>query len=228
MIPYYILEIQKFDINIDQYSTPSQTGITDVKDRIPSISFKKQSNQIIDSFIKYDLCCETLHNQKGRAYGIDKIFEQFILISEKVFYYSYNRNFLIISASKEVFNNFSKQFCNPKKNSDIILKKLDVDFDHIIENQASLGIEGVWLGDYADVNIESLYLMGNKIEDSTQYQQFRNSGAKIKNITIVYKNNQNREKIMITKEGGIILYHQIDETDILKLIVNIYENLFSK
>lgn len=227
MRPYYILDIQKFDKNINEYSTPSQVGIAGVKDRSASITFKKQKNQMIDSFIKYDLSWEKLLNQKGRAYGIERIFEQFILIEEKVLYYNSDKNIVILSISKEIFNSFAKNFCNEKRNSEIIFKKINVDFDRIITHQSSLGIEGVWLGNYADVNIDSLYLLGNQIENSTKYKQFRESGAEIKNLTIVYNFNHKREKIMITKEGGIILYRPLDETDMLKLMVNIYENLLS-
>jgi hypothetical protein len=228
LIPYYLLEIDKFDQACMSYSTPSQLGLNNVTDRTASVSFKMKDNQVISGFVKYDLKCEIQQNQRGRAYGRDEIFDRFILIQEKVFYYSSPCNILIVSSSKEVFGNFAKYFSQTNANSPLKIKKVTVDFPHIISNQNSLGIEGVWLGDYPDINIDSMYLIGNRIENSTQYQQLIAKGAKIKNITILYNYNNATEKIMITKEGGIIFYRQIDETDALLLAEDIYTKLLSK
>ena len=85
----------------------------------------------------------------------------------------------------------------------------------------------MWLGDYPDININSMYLIGHKIEDSTQYQQLINQGVTITNITILYDFNDDIEKIMITKDGGIIIYRQIDETDALLLVQDVCNKLLT-
>lgn len=225
MIPFYLLDIERFDLNLKEYSTPAQLGLSGIADRAASISFKKQSKQILEGFTKYNLICEIPHNEKGRAYGSEDIFDHFVVIKEKVFYYSTNINIIILSAPKEVSGSFTRTFSNSKPSVPIKVKKIDPDFLYIINNQHSKGIEGVWLGEYPDTNIESMYILGNKIENSSQYHDFLERGAKIKNLTILYNFNNQTKKIMITKEGGIILYQPLDESDSLVLIEDIYSKL---
>lgn len=228
MIPYYILNIEKFNMHIKEFEVPCQLTIVGVKDRPPTIRYAVKDNQILKEYIKYDLTCEIAHNQKGRAYNTERIFQGFILIKEKIFYYSKHENIIIMSAPKDVFLNFVKIFSDDKKMYPLKIKKIDVDFLYIINNQYSKGIQGVWLGDYPDTNIDSLYLIGRKIENSEQYHMLLEKGATIRNLTILYNFNGKTEKIMVTKEGGIVLYKDVAETDALTLIEDIYKKLFVK
>jgi len=222
MVPYYILGIEAFDITREAYGTDAQRGIQGVNDHEPRTEFNKHESQIIEGYMKYDLRCETFYNHRGRAYGVDRIFERFILISDKHFYYSANSNILIMSTPKDVFNKFYKDF---QRDGLFRFKKIEIDFNKIIKNQHALGIEGIWLGKLSDININALLLLGTKIEDSNQYQQLVAGGAQVTNISIVYNYNNKQEKIMITKDGGIILYEHKNETDALLLSEHIYTNL---
>lgn len=224
MIPYYLLKVDRIDESLNKISSYTQIGIDGIKDNEPSVILKKKDTQIINNFIKYDVICEIQHKHKGRAYGVEEIFERFILIHEKTLYYNANNNLIILSASKDVFSQFIKKF-SLANNAHLKITKTQVDFQYIINNQYSKGLKGVWLGDYPDININSMYLMGNKIENSTQYKQLIDKGATIKNLTILYNYNNVTEKIMITKDGGIILYRQMDENDFLPLLIDIYNKL---
>lgn len=228
MTPYYLLEIDAFDRAINEFFTPTQMNLEKIINREPVIQISKQPQQIIDGFIKYDLTCEIPQKQKGRAYGTDDIFEYFIRIEEKTLYYCFCPEVLIVSANRTVFDKFTQKFSKNDPSMPFKFKKLEVDFSYIIENQYSQGVKGVWLGDYPDVNIHSMYLIGNKIEDSTRYQQLISQGVTITNITILYDYNNDTEKIMITKDGGIILYRQTDETDALPLVKDVYDKLLTK
>lgn len=222
MYPYYILIPDKFNHRLNSYSTDSQSTILGTVNIDPITKFKKHNQQIIDKYTKYDLTCETLKKQKGRAYGHPDTFDQWIYIVDKCFYYSHDHEVLFLSTPKEIFNKFHKDFT---KDDIFSFSKLDVDFKSIIQNQYSHGIEGIWLGKVPDIHISALLLLGNKIESSSNYQEFLQQGSEITNLSIIYNYQGTQEKIMITKDGGIILYKQKDETDALLLIEDIFNNL---
>ena len=225
MDPYYILKCNAFNLETNEYNTRSQLGIDTVKDNAPHTSFRKKDHQIIDGFIKYDLTCETELKKKGRAYGVDDIFQKFIIIDEDTFYYNINNELLILRSNKEVFYKF---FNDMKDNKKYSLEKINVDFDNIINNRYSLGIQGIWLGQIPDeINVTTLSMFGCNIEDSNKYNQLLKEGAKIKNLSIIYNYNGNQERIMITKYGGIILYRSMDESDALLLVEDVYINMLS-
>lgn len=225
MKPYYILEINEFDYDKNEYSTNSQQGIDGIRDNTPTTSFNKRELQILKGFTKYDLTCETSLSKKGRAYGRDDIFERFILIDESAFYASQKHNILILSSRKDIFNKFYNDF---KGNKSFIFSKIEVIFKDIIKNRKSLGIQGVWLGEIPDeVNVNTLSMFGCSIEDSTRYNQLLQDGAEIKNLSLVYDYKGNQERIMITKDGGVILYKSLEESDALLLIEDVYTKLLT-
>lgn len=228
MVPYYLLEVEVFDENINEYSIPLQLGMEGIKDRDPLLKIVKKPQQVLKDFTKYDLTCETLRKQKGRVYGFEEIYNLFVFIEEKTFYFSHNNNIIIVCANNDVFNRFAKEFSPDNRTHPFKLRKIDVDFSYIVDNQYSKGVKGVWFGNYPDININSMCLIGNKIENSSQYQNLLSQGVTIKNITILYEYNNTTEKIMITKDGGIIIFRQIDETDALLLVEDIYNKLFVK
>lgn len=225
MRPYYILQCDLFDTNREAFYTPSQGNLGNISNRKANSLLRKRDGQVIDNFLKYDLTCEIPQIHKGRAYGVDEIFESFILIEEELFYYNEPCRISIFSCSKEIFNRFIHDFSDPECFSYIKFNKLNVDFKKIVNNQKSSGVEGVWFGDTGDVNVEHMYLLGNRVETSDKYEDLLASGATIKNLTIIYKYNGDRQKIMITRNGGIILYRSLEETDALALVLDVYQNL---
>ncbi|CEO06006.1 Uncharacterised protein [[Clostridium] sordellii] len=224
MVPYYILTTSNFKESIDIYSSSQQAKLESLGDEEPTVSFRKSSKQMIDGYNKYTLTSEFLSEQKGRAYGKKDVFESFISINEDVFYFHKKENVLIFKSRKEVFLNFYKHF---KKDVTISPDKINVEFDSIINNAKALGVQGIWLGKIPDVHINALALLGNKVESSEQYKDLRKQGAEISNITIIYEFNNKQEKVMLTKDGGIIFYHHLDETYALNLALDIYRNLLT-
>lgn len=227
MYPYYILNTNNFQNLIGGYTLPTQCTLDQVVQKDPSVSFLKKEIQNISNHIKYDLICESKKVQKGRAYNSDIIFDYFISIDEKNAYFNTINNTFIVVSSRSVFNSFYKSFSKTSGNIKNVFSKVDVNFSKIIENQNHLGLQGVWLGDYGDNNIDSLYLIGNKIEDSSQYKQLIARGATVSNVTIAYNYMSNLYKIMLTKDGGIVLYSKLDISDALPLIQDIYDKLLS-
>lgn len=223
MYPYYIFNVKKFNTNSTHFSTSYQLGISSVENNAPKTSFKKRENQILEKFIKYDFSCEVEQIAKGRAYGEDKIFEKFILIKEDVFYLSKTNDILIMSSNKQVFNKFFKDM---KDNEEYSLSKIDINFNNIVKNIKSLGIQSVWLGEIPnDINVTTLSMYGVNLEDSAKYNQLLKSGAEIKNLSLLYDYNEKQESIMVTKEGGVILYRNMDESDALLLVEDVYKNM---
>lgn len=222
MIPYYILKTSNFNTDKESYFCPVQNPIDGIIINPPSTQFKKHPHQIITNYVKYDLTCETLVKKKARALGYEDPFLEFILIADETFYYSQKSDIVILNAKKDVYSKFYQDF---KKDYTYSFEKIEVDFKKIIKDRRSLGINGIWLGELPDINLNSLLLLGNNVEDSNQYDQLITAGAKIKNITIIYDFNNEQEKIMITKEGGIILYHHKKETDALVLVEDVYNKL---
>lgn len=223
MVPYYVLTLKNFDTSLQEYSNNQQVGFENMRDCDAITKFSKTSIQILSGYIKYDLISESISKKKGRAYGYTDPFEQFISIDENLFYYCKTNNILIFKSPKDVFSNFIRCF-----KRDIVLKfdKIDVDFDDIISNANAIGIQGMWLGKIPDLHINALGLLGNKIESSEQYKDLKAQGAVVSNLTIIYNYNGIQEKIMITKDGGIILYHRKEESDALELVRDVYEKLF--
>ena len=225
MYPYYIFKIKSFDKANICFNTNYQLGIDSVENDRPNTSFQKRAYQILEGFTKYDFSCELEQRIKGRAYGENRIFEKFILIKEDVFYLSEESDILIMSSNKKVFNKFYKDMEKVEKYS---LDKIDIDFQDIVKNIKSLGIQSVWLGRLPDeFNITTLSMYGVNIEDSTKYTQLLKSGAEIKNLSLIYEYEGNQERIMITKDGGVILYRNMDESDALLLIEDVYKNMLT-
>lgn len=227
MYPYYILNTNNFHSLMGGYSLPVQGTLDEVIPKDPSVSFFKKDIQNITNHIKYDLKCESKKTQKGRAYNSDVVFDYFISIDEKNAYFNVINNTFIVVSSRNVFNNFYRSFSKSNANIKNVFSKICVDFIKIIDNQNHLGLQGVWLGDYGDNNIDALYLIGNKIEDSSQYQQLIAKGATISNVTIVYNYMNTLHKIMLTRDGGVVLYNKLDPSDALPLIQDIYNTLLS-
>jgi len=224
MKPYYLLKCAKFDSNIAKYGTPAQLNMSGILDRIAYTKIEKK--QSLKNFFKYKLTCELPQDIRGRAYGHEDIFEGFILIKEESLYYNSPNKLAILSCKKEVFKKFINDFNCSDAYKYFEFKKFDVDFRYILKNQNSLGIEGVWFGDTGDINVEHMYLLGYEIQASEKYEELLRSGAKIKNITIIYKFKDTNHKIMITKDGGVIIYRHLDENDALDLILDVHLNLF--
>ncbi|MBS4535606.1 hypothetical protein GOQ29_08210 [Clostridium sp. D2Q-14] len=223
MKPYYILRSIKFDENIQKYSTVQQAGMDHITNDNPKTTFQKTDLQILDNFIKYDFTSEMNKNSKGRAYGTDEIFESFILIKEDKFYFSHQHELIILATNKETFNKFHEHMADSEE---FKFEKIEIDFAEIIKNKKALGIESIWVGEIPEeTHVSTVSFHGCKIEDSNRYEEIIREGAKIKNLSLIYDHNGQQEKIMITKQGGIIVYDNILESDVLDLIEDIYKNL---
>jgi len=221
--PYYVLNIKRFDSEIDSFSTQYQVGVSDMGLDRPKTTFKKRTEPFIDDFIKYNLSCEIEQKDKIRIYGIEGLFDKFIRVEEDIFYLNKSNNILILSTNKRTFKKFVKDI---DVHSNFEFEQLKVNFDKIIRNRNSLGIESVWLGEIPDeVNVHALSMFGSNVENSTNYNNLLVSGAEIKNLSIVYNYQDRQEKIMFTKDGGIIFYNKLDETDALIFIKDLYENV---
>lgn len=221
MQAFYVIKAPVFnDTNLDSQS--QQIAFNNVKDTSPGISFKKDSNQPINDILRYKLNCETLVKKRGRAYYDERIFEQFILIEDTHFYYDKKLSLLLFSCNKDIFNTYIKRYST---DPNIRLTKIDIDFERIIRNQKQLGIKGIWLGKIPDENLSALAFLGPDVITSTQYQNIKSNGAQISNLTLIYDYKDEQKTIMITKDGGIILYHHEEETDAISLVKDIYTNL---
>lgn len=224
MIPYYILKSDTFDTSLSNHSTSQQSCMDAYGDCEPSVKFNKLDKQIITGYTQYSLISESISKRKGRAYGHDYPFEQFISIDENFFYYNSYNQILIFKSSRSIFSNFTRAF---KKDPLLKFEKIEVDFERVIGNANSIGVEGMWLGEIPDININALALLGSKVESSQKYKELKEQGAQISNLTIIYNFKDKQEKIMITKDGGIILYHHREETYALELVRDVYEKLFT-
>lgn len=223
MQAFYVLKAPLFnDSNLDTQA--QQLGMPSVQNNSPRISFIKEESQPINNITKYKLNYETLVNKRGRAYYNEEIFTQFILIEDTYFYYDENLNLLIFSCNKDTFNTYTKKYST---DPNMKLEKVLVNFERIIRDQKQLGIKGVWLGKIPDDNLNALAFLGDNVVTSQQYQSIRANGAQISNLTLIYDYLGEQKTIMITKDGGIILYHHEVETDAILLVEDIYSNLLA-
>jgi len=223
MQAFYVLKAPLFnDSNLDTQA--QQLGMPSVQNNSPRISFIKEESQPINNITKYKLNYETLVNKRGRAYYTEEIFTQFILIEDTYFYYDKNLNLLIFSCNKDTFNKYTKKYST---DPNMKLEKVLVNFERIIRDQKQLGIKGVWLGKIPDDNLNALAFLGDNVVTSQQYQSIRANGAQISNLTLIYDYLGEQKTIMITKDGGIILYYHEVETDAILLVEDIYSNLLA-
>ena len=223
VVPYYLLVSKDFNPDkIDTLSSNSQLGMNAVSDDTPYSCFSKSTAKEIDGFKKYDLVTETLKRQKGRAYGKSDVFQNFILIKEDLMFFNPENNLLILSTSKDNFHHFTRRFEN---NNSFTFETILIDFSSIINNALNLSTDGVWLGSLKNANINAVGLMGHKVQDSNEYQRYIETGAEITNISFVYDYQGQQEKIMISKDGGIILYQSKPLTNALNLVLDVYKKM---
>lgn len=223
MIPYYLLKSKDFDgRKIHNINSNSQYGMDGSKDDSPSSVIKRSSAKKIPGYIIYDLITEKLKKQKGRAYGKPDIFQDFILIKEDTLYFNKANNLLILSTSKDNFYRFIKRFDG---NGYFTFQSVSINFSDIIDNALNLGTDGVWLGDLNNTNLNAVGLMGHRVQNSYEYQQYIDEGANITNISFIYDYNGQQEKIMISREGGVILYSSKPSIDALSIIIDVYNKM---
>ena len=223
LVPYYLLKTSDFNVEtINHLSSSSQLGLNALSDDTPFSSIQRKDIQNISNFICYDLKTEILKRQKGRAYGNPQTFNSFILIKDDLMFYNPNHNLLILSTSKDNFYKFTKRFDN---NNVFTFNLVPINFDAIINDVLNLGTDGVWLGNLENTNINAIGLIGHKIQDSNEYQKYIETGAEITNISFVYNFNGKQEKIMISRDGGIILYQSKPTTDALELVIDVFTKM---
>lgn len=230
MKPYYVLETEDFNLDRKEFDSGAQMQLDTINnftryDIKPSTKLLKKDDHLqnIDNAIKYDLIVEIEEKKKGRIYGVIDFFDKWIFQNESLAYFLEDNKILILSSNKDSFLEFHNKMI---EHSMIKLNKVKVDFEKIIENRHSLGIQSVWLKDIPnDINISSLGIHGNRIENTNQYNQLIAAGAKITNISINYCYIDKVYPVMITNLGGIILYEHLEDSDALPLINNVYENL---
>ncbi|KIL06620.1 hypothetical protein FDF26_12725 [Clostridium botulinum] len=223
MQAFYVIKSPLFN-DTDLNTQTQQLAFPKVKNNSPCIYFSKNDMQPIKNITKYKLNCETLVNKCGRAYYTEEIFTQFILIEDTCFYYNKDLTLLLFSCNKDTFNTYVKKYST---DANIRLEKILVDFERIIRDQKQLGIKGAWLGKIPDDNLNALAFLGDNVVTSEQYKSIRSNGAEISNLTLIYDYTGEQKTIMITKDGGIILYHHEDETDAINLVQDIYMNLLA-
>lgn len=223
MIPYYLLSSDNFNAKkIKQLSSTSQRGLDTVSDDAPISSITKNTETNFQGYTCYNLVTETEKHQKGRAYGKDEFFESFILVKNDYMFHNKTNKLLILSTSKSNFNLFNRRF---KNNTTFKFNTVNVDFPSLIHNVLNMSTDGVWLGNLDNVNLNSIGLIGREVQDSSEFQKLIECGANITNISLIFNNNGIQEKIMITKDGGIILYQSKDLKDDLNLVVKIYKEM---
>ncbi|MBS5986462.1 hypothetical protein [Clostridium sp.] len=221
MEPYYILKTKTYT-TVPRLSSAQQLALGERDDQ-PIVELKLITEPLIEGYDKYKMTSENIEKITGRAYGRNDEFEQFISIRYSDVYYSTNTSCLYFHSKKSLFNQFEKTF---NKSVELTYNKVNIDFKNIIDNQNALDIKGIWFGNLLDTNVKSLLLMGNKVEESSKYQDLLTEGT-VTNITLIYNYNGKNLKIMITKDGGIIFYDKINETDALTALDYIYMNLIT-
>lgn len=221
MEPYYILKTKTYT-TVPILSSAQQLALGERDDQ-PIVELKLITEPLIEGYDKYKMTSENIEKITGRAYGRHDEFEQFISIRYSDVYYSTNTYCLYFHSKKSLFNQFEKTF---NKSVELTYNKVNIDFKNIIDNQNALDIKGIWFGNLLDTNVKSLLLMGNKVEESSKYQDLLTEGT-VTNITLIYNYNGKNLKIMITKDGGIIFYDKINETDALTALDYIYMNLIT-
>lgn len=223
MVPYYLLKSADFNPKkIKILNSEAQTGIENILDDAPLSAIEKSSSQCIKNFICYNLKTEILKRQKGRAFGCNDIFENFILIKDDTMYFYKNENLLILCTSKENFIKFTKRF---ETNEYFTFDTLHIDFSTIIDNAHNLGTDSVWLGNLDNAHLHSVGLMGYKVQNSDEYREHIANGASVTNISFIYNFKGQQERIMISKDGGIILYSSKLAKNALELVIDVYKKM---
>ena len=229
LVPFYIIQTEKFNFSIPFYTSNLQQEIAiPDTDLAPSSSYTLDTNINIDGFKAYKLQTETKLNFSGRAYGREDPFYSLIKIVNDVMFYNINHKILILSTSKESFTTFIKDFNIPDHSEYISLIKNEIDFEKIISSGYSHGVQRVWFGKINDTQLKHEALYGNRLEASERYKELLKDNAKITNLTIniLYKNIS--INVMITKDSGIILdtvKSFKSENEKLDFIMFIYENI---
>lgn len=223
MLPYYLLYSTDFNPDvIHELSSGSQIGIKSLTDDTPYSSIIKSDIQEFPDYITYNLKTETLKKQKGRAYGQTISFDSFILIKNDLMFFNADNNLLLISTSKDNFNKFTKRFAN---NTSFNFSTVSVNFKSILDSPLNLSTDSLWLDIRESINLNAVGLMGHEVRVSNDFQKYLESGAEITNISFSYNYNGTPVKIMISKDGGIILFQSKPTPEDLPLTIDVYKKM---
>lgn len=225
MKPYYVLKKTKFNELLLERSSNTQIDIIDEKYKDPFSSFNRNSMGDLESYVRYDFKTEKKKNQLCRRVGDPEPYEEFIEIFQNCFYLpKLYHDIIIIDAPRQVYQSLLHDF---KRDEEFQFEKIAVDFDYIITENSNLGVQAIWLGGLKDANLNTVQLYGNNVNHSLDYQQYLLNGAEIKNLTIFYEYKESQYKIMITRDGGVILFKAPpSDMDALDLICDVNLKLF--
>lgn len=219
MKAYHFLTIVKFDRGINTYQVNQQISL---KDSQPVSKLTKTNDSFYKDFDKYELFHETKRNKRGRAYGYEEAFAQYI--EQKTFncYLWETNNIIIFEANKSAVNGSIRRITKQYGKDVFELKREHVDFGNILRKAAN--ITGGWFGEFEGGNVTSVGLFGNHVDLSSDYNRYQAAGE-LSSLTVEVRLGGNMHKFMITKDRVIVLYENMSTEKDLDLLVQIYNEL---
>ena len=226
MIPYYILKIN-YDKLERKYTLKNQIEISKNNEAI-SDSAKTYIEKINDYSIKnyhiYKYFYEKGVDEEIRVNN-DKINFYFEIHKDNKIYINKTNDYLIFEGSKKSFLNFYNEFY---KNNILDIKKMNVDYNKILDNRHNSNVTNMWIGNIKDINLRTANMIGSGVDDSEQCKKLLKEDGEITNLTIDYTPNSKsgNKRIMITDIGGIILYKKEKSIiDTLNLVLSAAKDL---
>lgn len=163
-------------------------------------------------FLKYFVKHETTQNQKVRFENKER--NQVIFVEEFHLYIPKNFSYLYAQTKRQISNEMLKRIRSSK--DDFVYTNREVDLQEM-KTQLMSDIRGGWFRDLDIANVQAAALFGSTVGGSDDWKRYENSG-KISALVfeLSYKGTQN--SVIISHNGGIIVYQNMNENDVLEFV----------
>jgi len=215
MKAYHFLDVDKFDLfdskgENETISTFQQLS-TAAGDDEPKSDLKLIKRDYYRGFDKYNIIHEKVRRKKGRAYGADAIFNQFVETLNMNAYFNKNLNLFIVEGNKGAVNEFIKKFHRDYA-AQFRVKRDNVDFPYLIQHTHN--VWGGWLNGFNDGSLKSVALYGDHVNLSEDYNRYEAAGRLSSlNCSITFEKNSYDFMITVNKTV-VVMQNRTPEQDL--------------
>lgn len=219
MRSYHFFDVQYFTLfdereEGDTVSTIQQLSLEGNDDE-PVSSIKLIKRDYYRGFDKFIIHHEKIKKKRGRAYGEDLFFNQYVETNSLNGYYHPNLSLFIFQGNKPSVNDFVKKI-QEMYPENVKLTRSSVDFPYLIQHTQN--VWGGWLNGFNDGNLKSVALYGDHVDLSQDYNRYQAAGKLSSlNCSIVFEKTS--YDFMITANKTVVIMQNRTPEEDLDLLL---------
>lgn len=228
MKAYHFLTTEKFELFNDKkegtlVSTNQQLS-SEGSDTEPRSYIKLIKRDYYRGFDKFIINHEKVKKKKGRAYGQDMFFNQYIENESMNAYYNQSKKLFLIEGNKAAVNDFVKKY-EKQFLDNFILIRTTVDFPYLILHTHN--VWGGWLNGFNDGNLKSVALYGDHVNLSEDYNRYEAAG-KLSSLNCSITFEKNSYDFMITANMTVVIMQNRTPEEDIDLLMSIRPILYKE